>query len=437
GQSEFQAVVLNNSILAANTGGLADFVGQYFSGRYNLIEVDDDGEFDAGFNLVGTSANPLDPELGPLANNGGRTRTHELLPGSPAINAGDPSIVAPPDFDQRTIPRILDGRLDIGAVEAIQGVAQIVGSGNLKITGTDVADSFRIDPTSVAGEVQVSLAGQHVGFFSPTGRIEVDTFDGDDFVRIDEAITLETLVRGGNGNDELIGGSGPDRLIGNANNDILRGRDGDDTLFGGSGIDDITGGSGNDSINGGNGNDVIDGNSGNDTIVGSNGNDSILGGGGVDDINGGAGDDFLDGGGANDTLTGGDDDDILLGGSGDDTLTGSADADILIGGIGVDTLVGSNGEDILIGGTTAYDADSLTLESIRNEWDNVGTPYLTRIANIRFGVSGFALTAGVTVFNDGSVDSLTGNAQLDWYFNIDDEDDLFTVAAAEIIEMMI
>ena len=36
------------------------------------------------------------PLLGPLANNGGPTLTHALLPGSPAINRGNPGIVSPP-----------------------------------------------------------------------------------------------------------------------------------------------------------------------------------------------------------------------------------------------------------------------------------------------------------------------------------------------------
>ena len=39
--------------------------------------------------------------LGPLANNGGPTRTHALLPGSPALDAGNIGIVDPPTYDQR------------------------------------------------------------------------------------------------------------------------------------------------------------------------------------------------------------------------------------------------------------------------------------------------------------------------------------------------
>jgi hydrogenase maturation factor HypE len=53
-----------------------------------------------------------------LGNYGGPTQTHLLVPGSPAINAGDNALI--PDgvtTDQRGFPRIQDGTVDIGAVE--------------------------------------------------------------------------------------------------------------------------------------------------------------------------------------------------------------------------------------------------------------------------------------------------------------------------------
>ncbi|MFN8487914.1 MAG: choice-of-anchor Q domain-containing protein [Caldilineaceae bacterium] len=64
--------------------------------------------------LVGQ--NPL---LGPLANNGGVTPTHALLPGSPAINAGS-NACPPPTTDQRGVIRPQSVRCDIGAYEAAQ-----------------------------------------------------------------------------------------------------------------------------------------------------------------------------------------------------------------------------------------------------------------------------------------------------------------------------
>src|SRR5438045_8503037 len=56
-----------------------------------------------------------DPLLGPLADNGGPTRTHALLPGSPAINAGNSS--GAPATDQRGAGRV--GPVDIGAYEFV------------------------------------------------------------------------------------------------------------------------------------------------------------------------------------------------------------------------------------------------------------------------------------------------------------------------------
>ncbi|MGH7644011.1 MAG: choice-of-anchor Q domain-containing protein, partial [Gemmatimonadales bacterium] len=57
-----------------------------------------------------------DPLLGPLTDNRGPTPTHALLPGSPAIDAGDPAVCAA--TDQRGVARPQGDRCDIGAYEA-------------------------------------------------------------------------------------------------------------------------------------------------------------------------------------------------------------------------------------------------------------------------------------------------------------------------------
>jgi CSLREA domain-containing protein len=83
-----------------------------------------------GYNLVETVGNctiasPGDitgqaPRLGPLQDNGGASWTHALLPGSPALDAGDPAVTLLTGYDQRGpgYARLVNGRVDIGAYEA-------------------------------------------------------------------------------------------------------------------------------------------------------------------------------------------------------------------------------------------------------------------------------------------------------------------------------
>ena len=120
-----------NSLIAENidrsTNPLdADCAGTIVSQGYNLI-----GDT-AGCTIIGTTGNILnvDPQLGPLQNNGGPTLTHALQAGSPAIDAGHPSGCTDPDgapltTDQRGYTRPIDGngdgtaRCDIGAFERL------------------------------------------------------------------------------------------------------------------------------------------------------------------------------------------------------------------------------------------------------------------------------------------------------------------------------
>ena len=74
---------------------------------------------------MGDRANPIDPKLDPLSDNGGPTLTHALMPGSPAIDTGDDSVLGAPHLlttDQRGVgfPRKSGAHVDIGAYE-VQG----------------------------------------------------------------------------------------------------------------------------------------------------------------------------------------------------------------------------------------------------------------------------------------------------------------------------
>ncbi len=120
------ALLLSHTIVAGNTRGASEANDVTGGGivAFSLIGVDTGATItDNGGNLIGTAAAPIDPLLGPLADNGGPTMTHALLAGSPAINRGDLTALAGvggvPEFDQRGAPfgRVFNGRIDIGAFE--------------------------------------------------------------------------------------------------------------------------------------------------------------------------------------------------------------------------------------------------------------------------------------------------------------------------------
>src|SRR5438128_9529297 len=133
-----------NTIVAGNTASTAgpDVFGTFTSQGHNFIGKNDGSSgFTDGNNgdQVGTVASPKDPKLGTLANNGGPTQTYLLLPGSPAINAGDncvfdnscsPSLAAALTTDQRGtgFSRKVGGTVDIGAVEVNYAISATAGT---------------------------------------------------------------------------------------------------------------------------------------------------------------------------------------------------------------------------------------------------------------------------------------------------------------------
>lgn len=108
---------IRNTMIAGNTAtGLTpipDFHGQITSQGYNLIGNNSGGTITPTTgDLIGTPSAPINPLLGPLADNGGPTQTHMLLAGSPAIDAGsavtDPTTNQPLTADQRGFTRLRD-----------------------------------------------------------------------------------------------------------------------------------------------------------------------------------------------------------------------------------------------------------------------------------------------------------------------------------------
>jgi hypothetical protein len=104
---------IRNSLIAGNSGRSGpDVFGSLTSGGYNLF-----GDSSGGSGYDPADILNVNPMLGPLQDNGGPTLTHALLPGSPSIDAGDNADA--PEWDQRGpgFPRIVNGRIDIGAFE--------------------------------------------------------------------------------------------------------------------------------------------------------------------------------------------------------------------------------------------------------------------------------------------------------------------------------
>lgn len=114
--------------------------GDVISNGYNLSNDDGGGVLTA----IGDQIN-TDPMLGPLQDNGGPIFTHELLSGSPAIDAGDPNFTPPPDYDQRgsAYNRVVNGRVDIGAFE-VQTVTPAYAGQNQPPINPDGTSTFSV-----------------------------------------------------------------------------------------------------------------------------------------------------------------------------------------------------------------------------------------------------------------------------------------------------
>ena len=170
--------VFNNEVLqigdtilnmGASGANISNF-GTVKSLGYNLSSDSSGGALNAPGDQINT-----DPLLGPLQNNGGRTFTHALLPGSPAINTGNPTFTPPPFNDQRGpgFNRVVNGRIDKGSfeVQAAPGPQyQIYDIGVVQV-GDSASQGFGVSPGGIAVGRSIRIAGSQAFTWTFKGGI--------------------------------------------------------------------------------------------------------------------------------------------------------------------------------------------------------------------------------------------------------------------------
>jgi hypothetical protein len=222
---QFGSISLLNSILINNivSGTGRDCVGSITSKGYNLI-----GNTCAITKQVGdqisTTASPINPQLGPLANNGGPTFTHALLKGSPAISAGNPAVPGSGGnaclaTDQRGLSRVANVACDIGAYEVgipVVGTVRLSGANptsasqvafkvifSKSVTGVNATSPFSDFSLTTTG-----LTGAHIISVSGSGNtytVTVNTGSGSTG-SIHLNVVDDDSIQDSSGN--LLGGSG-------------------------------------------------------------------------------------------------------------------------------------------------------------------------------------------------------------------------------------
>ena len=190
-----------NTIVAGNT---ATGLGQDISGSLNSV----------GNNLIGNSSGVTiggDPfsnilnvnaRLAPLANYGGATLTHALLPGSPAIDAGDDCVNQSGGClstalanDQRGagFSRKVGSKVDIGAFES-RGFTLSIASGNNQSAAVNAAfNSLSVNVTSSFGE---PTSGGQVTFTAPAGGASASVGGNPATITNGTALTGTVLANG-------------------------------------------------------------------------------------------------------------------------------------------------------------------------------------------------------------------------------------------------
>ncbi|MFO0885447.1 MAG: autotransporter-associated beta strand repeat-containing protein [Pirellulales bacterium] len=338
------------------------------------------------------------------------------------------------------------------------GQLQNVHQGSLYMRATEGSD-YLVLMGLTGGKVRIRANNAYYGDYAPVTKLVVHARGGNDYIA--------TSAMPANLPLELYGDEGDDSITGSAAGDLIVGGEGLDRLSGGAGgVDEIWGDvfnpitvdpnldimldptnvlaigirasqvdkstfnslggpaanpstDGNDIITTaqGNGADRIYGQGGNDIVTASAQDDVIYGGDGIDNLSGANGNDRIYGNAGNDNLAGEGGDDFLFGGDGNDTLNGGLGNDVLVGGIGQDILRGDQNRDMVIGGTISYSGVNSGTADSKAYGDTNDVAMLELLNNWRLAVAPSIPFTGLTVTNDGEIDSLSGGDSADDFYN--------------------
>jgi parallel beta-helix repeat protein len=177
-----------NTLIAGNTAPSSgpDVRGTLTSQGHNLIGNGSSATITPTTgDQIGTAAAPINPLLGPLANNGGPTQTRPLLNGSPALNAGDNCVTQTPGClttplttDQRGtgFNRLVGSAVDIGSFEQAANTAPMfspaaaIGRQQGSPAGAAVTVGTVTDAQTAAGSLTVTqIAGGTATGITVTG----------------------------------------------------------------------------------------------------------------------------------------------------------------------------------------------------------------------------------------------------------------------------
>jgi hypothetical protein len=164
---------IRNTIISGNSSTLTsdeDVFGTFSSEGTNLIR-----NRTGSSGWVSSDLLDLDPLLAPVGNNGNNTFTHALLPGSPAIDAGnnflaiDPETMTSLTNDQRGFQRISGiGKypvVDIGAYEAFYSAEPVLVSGRITTAMGRGVDRARLILTDIGNGTALHTITNTFGYF--------------------------------------------------------------------------------------------------------------------------------------------------------------------------------------------------------------------------------------------------------------------------------